>query len=503
MCFYQLSFLIGRVLGETGSFVPYQIVYAALWFARGALIYEIVRRLVPNAGILAYLAGVLVIVHASDGALNWVGQMNQFGMIFWLLLSVYFLVLAVTVDSPRWGAVWCVASILAVHLCLWSYESGLGLVLLAPILVLLARRRNLTKIRMLYACLYYVLPLYYIVLSVQRYTDDGASTYQETVTRSDLELGQMLSDLVFNVRASLEFWNWGDSPPFTGIISPLIGTIAAVIVVIGGLIIRRLHAERDLVPERRDLVVVALTGILLLIASFPAYLILTSSRSLWRTQFLSGIGFGLATAAIIGLAATVIYRRGLRLGIALTLTAVVAYFGAAASYGVARVHYGIWDRHRDAIADILQIAPRVKPNTVIVYTGIPRSADPFRHTLWFDLALKLAYPGVALAGEYFYADGAAAPGAGLAYRHGRWLETGTGVPSWADDATLSNTIVVAYNRHGSHLLARPPARFRLANGESILYDPQRLIVRLSPDKRALRRYGPVNEVAGAPSAFSP
>ena len=137
--FYQLSYLLGRATGVTGSFVRYQIVYAALWLGRGVLTYEIVRRLSPCSGLLPFLAGTLVLVQASDGALNLVGQMNQFGMIFWLLLSVYFLVLAVTVESDRWAPLWCVLSLVGVRLCLWSYESGLGIVRSAPAIVLIAR----------------------------------------------------------------------------------------------------------------------------------------------------------------------------------------------------------------------------------------------------------------------------------------------------------------------------------------------------------------------------
>jgi hypothetical protein len=41
------------------------------------------------------VAGALVIVHSSDGALQWVGQMNQFGFIFWMLLAFYLLTRAV------------------------------------------------------------------------------------------------------------------------------------------------------------------------------------------------------------------------------------------------------------------------------------------------------------------------------------------------------------------------------------------------------------------------
>jgi hypothetical protein len=39
--------------------------------------------------MFAFLAGSLAIFHASDHTLNWVGQLNQFGFIFWTLPSSY------------------------------------------------------------------------------------------------------------------------------------------------------------------------------------------------------------------------------------------------------------------------------------------------------------------------------------------------------------------------------------------------------------------------------
>src|SRR5262252_3851318 len=82
--FYQLSYVLSELFGVTGSYVPYEIVYAVLWWARGFLVFLLVRRFFPDRDEVAYVAGALVIVHASDHALQWVGQLNQFGMIFWM-----------------------------------------------------------------------------------------------------------------------------------------------------------------------------------------------------------------------------------------------------------------------------------------------------------------------------------------------------------------------------------------------------------------------------------
>src|SRR5438128_5017358 len=87
--FYHLSYVLGEILGIGGSYVPYQIVYAALWWARGCLMFLLVRRFVPQHQLVAYVAGALTIAHASDRSLQWIGQMNQFGFIFWMMLAFY------------------------------------------------------------------------------------------------------------------------------------------------------------------------------------------------------------------------------------------------------------------------------------------------------------------------------------------------------------------------------------------------------------------------------
>lgn len=39
--FYHLSYLIGKAVGIQGSFMPYQIVYGGLWWARGFVVFLI------------------------------------------------------------------------------------------------------------------------------------------------------------------------------------------------------------------------------------------------------------------------------------------------------------------------------------------------------------------------------------------------------------------------------------------------------------------------------
>src|SRR4029077_6623051 len=70
--FYHTSYLLSVILGIRGSYVPYQIVYALLWGGRGLLVSLILRRFLgrwanPDSEFIPYVAGALVVVHASDG----------------------------------------------------------------------------------------------------------------------------------------------------------------------------------------------------------------------------------------------------------------------------------------------------------------------------------------------------------------------------------------------------------------------------------------------------
>jgi hypothetical protein len=130
--FYQLSYLLSKFLGISGSWLPYQLVYASLWFARGILSYAIVRHLVPEAPEFAYLIGSIAIFHASDHTLNWVGQLNQFGFIFWMLLSFLSTLCGLDASTRAGNLGWAILAAALAYMSLWSYEAQLPVMLLVP-----------------------------------------------------------------------------------------------------------------------------------------------------------------------------------------------------------------------------------------------------------------------------------------------------------------------------------------------------------------------------------
>ena len=454
--FYQLPYLIGKAIGVQGSYVPYQVVYAVLWWARGFLVFLILRKLLPGSLSVCYAAGALVVLHASDGAVGWIGQMNQFGFIFWMVLAFYLLTLGAESAKWAWAALFVIAAGLCEYMSLWSYESQLPLMLVLP-LGLLFRWRSWRKLAFIYGA-WYCIPAIYIRLTILRYVNSAGHTYQQSVMRKGWSWRSLLGDWFFNIAASLEFWKWPRGnwkAPKSEVY--LLALLAALVFIACGLAFMRLTRENrrpnPFVESMRTWWTLLGVGFILVALSFPAYLLLDSARELWRTQFLSGIGAGLVLAALCGLASHPFVRRTAKIALFLAFGAGIAFFGSASAIQKCAFERWLWERHRVAIKEILDVAPSVEPNTVIVLTNVPKDNDPFENQMWLDLALRLAYPGIPVGGVYFYADGT--PGPGDSWKAGgkSWTWDGTGIQPVFPATGLANTLVVDYEPSGRGKLA--------------------------------------------------
>jgi hypothetical protein len=375
------------------------------------------------------------------------GQMNQFGFIFWMLLAMYCFLVAW--DKTRWRvAAPLAAAVVFEYMSLWSYESQLLLILIFPVIVVLARREWRRPARLI---AWYSVPVTYLVFAYLRYSHSGGQSYQESVLRKSWGLASIAGDWAFNIAASLEFWGWQRS----GWRTPrseahLLSAIVAVVFAAGWVAVIRLGSDRDRpnpfavnVRSCRNLLA---AGVVTLALSFPVYLVLNSARGLWRTQILCGIGSGIVMAAVLALISWAPVGKAGRMAIVLTAGAIVTYCGSVAAIEKGGVHRWDWDRHRIAITELLQFAPRVQPETVVVFTNIPKDGDPFAaDNLWLDTALRLAYPGTPVAGVYFFADGSPGPGNNLTLEGGSWHWDGKGFARMFTTAPLTRTIVMEYH----------------------------------------------------------
>jgi hypothetical protein len=101
------------------------------------------------------------------------------------------------------------------------------------------------------------------------------------------------------------------------------------------------------------------------------------------------------------------------------------------------------------MAQVLEIAPRLKPGTQVILINVPKDNDPFlEDNMWFDMALHLAYPGTRVSGKYVYDDDAA-------------------------EARGPSTMLLAYQKDG---------RIAIVEGQERI-DPG------APSPLAMRRYG--------------
>ena len=207
--FYHLSYLLSEALGVRGSYVPYQVVHALLWWARGFLVFLILREFLRPGNIpVCYVGGALVLVHASDGATQWIGQMNQFGFIFWMLLAFYLLTLAFKATAWASTAGLTISACSCEYMSQWSYESQILLLLLFPLAlpILCFVRRDGPKNRSPSRWLvigYQCLPLADRRLEMM----PGRRKPQQSVMRKTWG-GAVIDDWLFNIAASLNFWSW-------------------------------------------------------------------------------------------------------------------------------------------------------------------------------------------------------------------------------------------------------------------------------------------------------
>ena len=399
--------------------------------------------------------------------------MNQYGMIFWTLLSIYLLIRALQAATFLPTVIFTLGSMWAVRMALWSYESALFIIFLVP-LMLLAFRFRFRLRPVLIACAYYVSPVSYAWDSYQRYSH-GSSTYQQSVLRSNMSPGPILSDWWFNITNSLEFWNWSWAMPAVTAhverhVLGLTGAALAAVVVAGAALTAKRRGAT--LPDRRSLVYLLACGVVILVASFPAYVILSSARQLWRTQFLSSIGAGLVLGSIIALAATIVGRSWAVAAIAAIGAGAIAYFGVLASFTDASFEYSTWTKEKHTVEEVVSLAPRLERGTVVVLVDVPQADDSFGNNMWFDFGVRLAYPRELVSGIYFYPGGTPSPGENLALHNGFWEYTNTGYATLVRRAPVRNSVIIRYSPTGApRLLQRLPAFLHATPAVESAYDP--------------------------------
>jgi hypothetical protein len=490
--FYHLSYLLSLAAGGAGDYIYYQYVYAALWFGRALLFYLLMRAVLPAYPLAAYVASGLMMVHASDGALNWVGQLNQFGFMFWLILAALLFVSSIRTSRPMLGCLLLAGAMVSECLCLWSYESPLPLILALPLILGWALRAQ-PRLVLVASVGWYTVPALYLWQTFHRYFSGRGSGYQESVLRPDLSIVNMLHDWLLQVRQSISFWSWQEGTPWF-VDQPavnLVALIAAALFVMGGFLVIRSEPRRPAVPRVTHLASMLGVGAIILVLSFPVYLLLAGNTHFWRTQMLSGFGAALTLAACALLVGRVARRPHIGASLTIVLAGVVVFFGVRASERVAGFHARGWERHRAIMWQVVNLVPDVNDDALIMLVGLPKSNDPFGDAMWFDFPVRLSYPRHTTAGAIAYSD----PGptdrrwdfddSGV-----RWNQVGYPPPVPLRTVGYERLVLLGYDDGGGlSVLDHVPDWLLGDSRVDARYDPSRLIVPESVTDINRRRFG--------------
>lgn len=403
--FLGLSHLFGR---DNGSYVSYQIFYGLLLWGRGFFTFLIFRRIFPHAPVMGFLIGAIAIAHVSDSAINWIGQIHQLGFMFCLVLAVYLLIESWYAQKKWQAALLLAVSLLPLYLSLWTYESQFFIILLIPGILLILRPK-ITLPFIVTTLIWYVLPVLYAVLQIQRYILTREATYQTSIVRPDLTVNAMLQDLGAHLQQSVRFWQWSSGVPQYTIaaLAPVIGLLCAIAFVVAGYLVLRPQVLSYPLPSQRQLLWSAIVGGVILLLSFPIYLLIAGNAAFWRTQMLSNFGAAILLGSGVLLLARSLLPKKYQAIVALLCCAVIIFSGVRAGVVLQSFHEYRWRLHQIVMAQVAQLAPDVKDNTFVLLTNLSKdyNDDPFGASMWFDAPIRLLYPDRHVVGHFFYADG--------------------------------------------------------------------------------------------------
>ncbi len=401
--FMGLAYLLGD-----GSYFSFQVMYGLLWWGKGVVLFLLFYRIWPGHPLFAVLVGTVAIAHAADGALNWVGQLHQLGFIFLGVLSVYCLVEGYLSTCLRGTIGWTVAALLALYVSLWTYESHFFILLIVPVMLYAVRPKRDHRFWFTTA-VWYILPAIYAGLQLHRTLTKSFNDYQKTVLRSDLTPLAIAQDWLTHIGQSLQFWQWGSNTPVigVGVLAPGVAVLCVVAWAIALYLLLRLPGVTVQLPALSQLGAVTQIGVLILILSFPVYVLLAGNVIFWRTQMLASVGAAIAIVGGISLLTQLAQRGKGKAWAAIGLCTVILFYGIRTSVLLQGFHESRWKLHQNVMQQVSQLVPDIAPQTLILLTNLPKAyaQDPFGLVMWFDVPLHLLYPGKQVMGYFVYETG--------------------------------------------------------------------------------------------------
>src|SRR5438067_2543227 len=143
--------------------------------------------------------------------------------------------------------------------------------------------RLISKRALIISGVWYAVPFIYVLLTLRRYFYHPEGAYQLSVLRHDWALTSLARDLWTGMYQSVAFWRWLQSLLPLNHLQPtphaaiLRASAVAVFLLAGAMLLRWSLAQQRETPEGPDLealIRLLVAGVILLIMSFPAYLLL-------------------------------------------------------------------------------------------------------------------------------------------------------------------------------------------------------------------------------------
>lgn len=394
------------------------LLFHALWIGTGGvLVYLVVRRLLPGAGPLAFLAGALSIVWApTDGArLSPVHMIVYSGCTFGVLLALWLTLEAWSRRLPVLAAVAAAVAAVAVL----SIETALAPLALLPVVLLLAggarERRRLAAWTLGVALLLAAAGLR-VAVPILRNPD--RASYQAGLA-AGLRPGELVARSLGQLRRHVA--PVARLPP-AGRWWPVV-PIGLAVFAAGFALASRGAGSRE-GPSRRQLLVVAGVGCLWALVSYLP--LATTTRRAFRTQFLSTPGVAALLAAGVLLAASFLPRRARAAGAGLLGAGVVALgLGHTAALQARWDEVSAYPGQRLTLLELTAMAPDLAPGTLVVLlqargawaldlafrhavsylyegraTGHVAAADPLLYETQFEVAGVRSTPEAGLQGPW-------------------------------------------------------------------------------------------------------
>jgi hypothetical protein len=412
--FMSLSFHIAHLLSN-GSYLSLHLIFGALILLTGCLGYSITRLLPPRSRLFAYLVGAVSICFGADQGANWAGYTVQRQTTTFALAAVWLLLAAWNRKTP-----WLLLLVgIFQYLSLWTYEACLLPLLAVPLLLYLHTLRTVRTRFVLYCSAWSIVPIAKLTSLIYHNWILHEQSYEASVLAGNITVRALGYKLVFLVAKGLAFWNWPAYPyslasgcqaeVLRRAAVPVLAGVA--ILLLCAFVIRRFEDPDAFHPPLAPLKVILVSLFFLVLTYVP--FIMLQGISLLRTQLVAAVPAAAVIIALVFWLDSLVRMRGI---VMIVVIGVIAGCGLASGMFQQLELDHDWKGYRKIMKAIVEAAPCVKDDTMIVLVQVPTrisyslcsndlAFDPFRDVMWFNSGLQVLYPDTKLAGIYYRSDG--------------------------------------------------------------------------------------------------